>query len=428
VLLISIDGLPPRYVTEAHRLGLSVPNLRMFVEHGSYASGVIVAAPTVTYPNHTTMMTGASPAQHGIVSNTTFDPLNLNREGWYWYAEDIRVPTLWSVAKKAGLRTAGVNWPVTVGDRNIDVLLPEYWRTSTADDGKLLRALSRPEGLMAQLERSLGPFVDGNLDSLESDRIRTRFALEILRTEKPQFMAVHLVALDGTQHREGPESPGAFRVLEQIDSMVGEMIAMARRSNEDVTAVVVSDHGFIATHTAVNLRTRFVDAGLITLTQTGSDGAPRIGHWDAQLWSGGACAGIMLRDPANATLRRRVRELLEGIAADRRHGIARILDADQLSRLGAFPEAAFLVEFAPGFLLGPGLRGELLTPAGSRGTHGYLPDRPEMRASLMVLGPGVAAGRDLGIVDLRQLAPTLADILGVPLLAMSGPPLDIRTR
>jgi hypothetical protein len=136
----------------------------------------------------------------------------------------------------------------------------------------------------------------------------------------------------------------------------------------------------------------------------------------------------MLRDPANATLRRRVRELLEGIAADRRHGIARILDADQLSRLGAFPEAAFLVEFAPGFLLGPGLRGELLTPAGSRGTHGYLPDRPEMRASLMVLGPGVAAGRDLGIVDLRQLAPTLADILGVPLLAMSGPPLDIRTR
>ncbi|MBC8025701.1 MAG: alkaline phosphatase family protein, partial [Steroidobacteraceae bacterium] len=205
VLLISIDGLPPRYVTEARRFNLSIPTLRSFVERGAYASGVIAVTPTVTYPNHTTMVTGVLPAQHGITTNTTFDPLNVNRDGWFWYAEDIRVPTLWSAASAAKLRTASVNWPVTVGDRNIDFLLPEYWRTSTADDSKLLRALTRPEGLLERLERKVGTaFVDGNTDTLESDRVRTRYALEILRNERPQFMAVHLVALDGTQHRDGP--------------------------------------------------------------------------------------------------------------------------------------------------------------------------------------------------------------------------------
>jgi predicted AlkP superfamily pyrophosphatase or phosphodiesterase len=87
VLLISIDGLHPSYVLEADRHGLKIPNLRRFASEGSYAQGVIAAVPTVTYPNHTTMVTGVAPAQHGIVSNTTFDPTGANRDGWYWYAK-----------------------------------------------------------------------------------------------------------------------------------------------------------------------------------------------------------------------------------------------------------------------------------------------------------------------------------------------------
>lgn len=413
VLLISIDGLPPRYVTEASRFDMAIPHLRSFVELGAFASGVIGVTPTVTYPSHTTMVTGVLPAAHGIVTNTTFDPENSNREGWFWYAEDISVPTLWSAAAAAKLRTASVNWPVTVGDTNIDYLLPEYWRTSTADDQKLLRALGRPEGFVAQLEEKLGPFVDGNTDTLESDRVRARFALEILREQKPQFMAVHLVALDGTQHREGPETIPAFKVLEQIDSMVGELLAAARANDPSATVAVVSDHGFIATHTAVNLRTRFVEAGLITLAANGN--TPNITSWEAQVWPGGASAGITLRDPKSASQLRRVRNLLDNLASDPRNGIARVLDAQALLRAGAFPGASFAIEFSPGFYLGAALQGELLMPGTSKGTHGYLPERHEMHASFFVVGPGIQAGRNLGIVDMRQLAPTLAGILGVNL-------------
>lgn len=426
VLLISIDGLPPRYVTEARQFGVDIPNLERMVQDGSYAAGVVAVMPTVTYPNHTTMVTGVYPSAHGIISNTTFDPLNENREGWFWYAEDIRVPTLWSAASSAGLRTASVNWPVTAGESHITYLLPEYWRASTPDDQKLLRALSRPEGLLTRLEGKLGHFVDGNTDTLESDRVRTRYAVELLRTERPHFMGVHLVALDGTQHREGPETAVAFDVLEQIDGMVGELVAAARAADPATTVVIVSDHGFIATHSAVNLRVKFVETGLIRLEEPSASGeAGRIRSWDAQVWPGGASAGIVLRESGNVALEQRVRRMLDGLVENPRNGIARVVDARELTESGAFPGASFAVEFAPGYYLGGAYRGPLVTPAGSKGTHGYLPGRPEMYASFFVTGPGVVAGRNLGVVDMRRIAPTIASALGLELPTATETPLPI---
>jgi len=102
VILISIDGLKPEYVLAADAHGLKIPNLRRFVKEGTYSTGVQGVIPTVTYPSHTTMITGVSPARHGIYANTTFDPLRKNNGGWYWYAEDIKVPTLWDAAREAG--------------------------------------------------------------------------------------------------------------------------------------------------------------------------------------------------------------------------------------------------------------------------------------------------------------------------------------
>src|SRR5208337_3949119 len=95
LVMISIDGLRPDYVTAADAHGAKVPNLRRFLKEGAYAEGVTGVVPTVTYPSHTTLVTGVWPATHGILANTTFDPLQKNYQGWYWYSEDIRVATLW---------------------------------------------------------------------------------------------------------------------------------------------------------------------------------------------------------------------------------------------------------------------------------------------------------------------------------------------
>jgi predicted AlkP superfamily pyrophosphatase or phosphodiesterase len=425
VLLISVDGLHPDYVVEADRHGLEIPQLRSFVTDGAYASGVIGVVPTITYPSHTTMLTGAAPAEHGIVSNTPFDPLLSNQDGWFWYAEDIRVSTLWSALEQTKLTSASINWPVTVADRNIDLLLPEYWRARNTEDLKLLRALSRPEGFLEQLEARLGPFIEGYTDTVESDQIRARFALAILREHKPYFTAVHLIALDGTQHRDGPFVASAYATLEAIDAMIGELSEAALANDPQAVIAVVSDHGFIATHTAVNLRTRFVDAGLIRLeAASAADGLPRVASWDAQVWPAGGSAAIMLRERDQES-RSMAAALLAGLAADARNGIARVLPGAELGPTGGFPEADFLVEFAPGYYAGSAHRGDLLTPATSKGTHGYLPDRPEMHAAFFVKGAGVAAGRSLGVIDMRQIAPTLAGMLEVELPSAAQPALPI---
>src|SRR5690242_6588558 len=103
LLLISIDGMRPDYVIKADEHGLKIPHLRRLSAEGAHAAGVRGVLPTVTYPSHTTILTGVWPVKHGIYSNLVTDPLGKNPDGWYWYAEDIRTPTLWEAAANAGM-------------------------------------------------------------------------------------------------------------------------------------------------------------------------------------------------------------------------------------------------------------------------------------------------------------------------------------
>ena len=200
VLLISIDGLQPADVIEAEKRGIQIPNLKRFVKEGSYASGVVGVLPSVTYPSHATLVTGASPAEHGIVGNTGFDPMQMNQSGWYWYASDYKVSTLWDAATKAGLKTANVHWPVTVGQTSIQYNLPQIWRTGHEDDVKLMKVLATP-GLVDKLEASLGiAYAQGIDESIAGDENRARFAGALILSEKPDFMTAYFNALDHEQH------------------------------------------------------------------------------------------------------------------------------------------------------------------------------------------------------------------------------------
>src|ERR1700758_2619477 len=171
--MISIDGLSPEYVLKADAHGLKAPTLRRFLKEGTYADGVQGVVPTVTYPSHTTLMTGVWPAKHGIYANTTFDPLGENARGWYWYAEDIRVPTLWDAAAKAGRTTASIQWPVTVG-AHINWVIPEFWRANTDEDAKLLRAVSTA-GLLNEIAKDINPYPGGIDASIEGDEQRAKY-------------------------------------------------------------------------------------------------------------------------------------------------------------------------------------------------------------------------------------------------------------
>ncbi len=420
VLLISIDGLKPEAVTAADAHGLKVPNLRAFMKDGMYAKAVRGVLPTLTYPSHTTLITGAAPARHGIYDNTTFDPLNRNDRGWYWYAEDIKVATLWDAALAAHLTTANVYWPVTVG-APITYNLPQIWRTGTDDDLKLQRALSTP-GLEQELSAVLGRYPGGEEETVAEDEVRTRFAVRLLETKHPDFFAVYLSGLDTEEHKSGPFSKDSNAVLERLDALVGTLRDAAQKSAPGrATICVVSDHGFAAIEHDVNLYAAFREAGLFSV-----DGAGTISAWKAIPWPAGGSAAIMLADPNDAAVRTQVKALLDNLASDPQNGIDRILDGAELARQGGFPGAAFLVALRVGYEVAYGVSRPLITKPSNLGMHGFLPETPEMRSSFFMVGPRVSKARSLGEIDMRQIAPTLAQILRVQLPGAEMPSLPLK--
>ena len=412
LLLISLDGLRPADVLDAKERGLDLPNLRRFVSAGSYATAVEPVTPSLTYPNHTTLITGVDPARHGIINNLTFDPFAKNDRGWYWYSEDIKVSTLWDAAAARGYTTANVHWPVSVG-AHIDYNLPQWWHTGMADDAKLLRAVGTP-GLQAGLEAQLGPYADGIDESLAGDENRARFAVRLLQERKPWFTTAYFTALDHNQHEFGPDSTEAKAVLTRLDALVGRVVAAARAAHPDVIVALVSDHGFLKVEKDVNLYGAFIKAGLITL-----DGS-KVKGWDAVPWFGGGSAAVVLRDPADAAVRERVHALLKALKADPANGIAAVLDRDAVAALNANPQADYWINFLPGWEMGTDPTAPLVAPSKLKGMHGFDSSLPEMQATFLLMGPGIPAGHDLGRIRMRDIAPTLAHRLDVSLPQAQG--------
>ncbi len=415
VLMISIDGLRPLDVIDSKR-GFTAPNLRRIMAEGSYSTGVRNSLPTVTYPNHTTLITGVWPAKHGIANNTTFDPEAKNFGGWYWYASDIKVPTLWDVVHASGGSVASIGWPVSVGTSSIDDNLPEYWRTRIAEDLKVVRALATP-GLPARVEAKSGVSIDAMFsEEATADDAKVAEAAAIYALDRPEFFTIHLSSLDHFEHGAGPGSAKAKATLEQIDAAVGRLVDAARAAEPNLVVVVVSDHGFANVDHSVDIERAFVEAGLMSVDPV----THKVTAWEAAPW-GGASAAIVLAHPGDAAIVAKTKALLDRLAADPALGINRVADAAEIARLGGTPMASFWIDFKPGYSMGHGP--EMVSPSNQKGTHGYFPEHPEMRAAFFAAGAGVPHKGAIGEIDQRDIAPTVARLLGVALPSADGKPL-----
>jgi predicted AlkP superfamily pyrophosphatase or phosphodiesterase len=417
LLVISIDGMRPDYVTQADQHSLKIPYLRQMMREGTYAEGVIGVNPTVTYPSHTTLVTGVAPAEHGIYNNTPFDPTGANKDGWYWYATDIRVPTLFDAVAATHRITANVEWPVTVGAKGIGFNIPEYRRAHTPDDRKLLESLARPDGYLEQLERRLGPYTYNGSEGVADDAVRARFARQIIEDQKPYFMTVHLIAVDHESHAHGPFSTQANAALESIDAMVASLASAALANDSATVVAIVSDHGFAKITHFLNWPIPFAQAGLV---KKDHPEAAQVEMWNAA----GANSAVMLKDPNDAALRARVAAVLEKLRADPNSGVSKILEGDSLEAAGGWPDASFILALKPGYAMGGAWSGPLVVPnREGNATHGWLPDEPDMHAAFFIAGRGIEKARNLGTIDMRRIAPTFAKILDVELPAARQPPL-----
>jgi predicted AlkP superfamily pyrophosphatase or phosphodiesterase len=411
VIMISIDGLMPKsYLDPAS----PASNLRALAKSGVWADGVIGVLPTVTFPSHTTLITGVEPAVHGIFDNRIFDPENRSGGAWYYYARDIEVPTLPMAARSRGLRAAAVTWPVTVG-MDIDYLAPEYDRSDHPEGLTMLRALSSPRTLLDAVETTRGK----PLGWPQNDRDRTDITLFMLKTFDPHVLLLHLIELDDAQHNYGPGSPEAQTTLANVDSLVGEIVAQVKASGhaDRTTIAIVSDHGFLPLKTMLQPNAAFKREGLLTVNESG-----RVTQWQAYFHSSGGSGYVYVKDPAQAG---RVRQLLDSLKQDPNNGIRALWTRADLEAKGSHPDATFGLDVIDGFYTGAG-HDVLVKPSMSKGGHGFDPERTALHASLIMSGPAVRARGSLGVVRMTQIAPTLASILGVGLSPGAGRPLNLQ--
>jgi len=421
VLIVTIDGMKPETYMEPDAHGLKVPTLREMVRNGASSNGVQSVMPTVTYPSHTSMVTGVNPGKHGIFTNPAWDPLNQNFGGYRWYAEDIRVPTLWQVARQEGLKTVLIHWPVTVGAQ-ADLNIPEYWRASIPEDMKLLRALSTP-GIFEEVAKEFPDF-ETDVPAIElTDSIWTDVACYAIENLKPNLLYLHLAMVDHWEHENGPFSAEANAATETADAQIARLISAVKKAGIWQTSVLVilSDHGFAPISQEMHPGVLLQQKGLITLDAKNQS---RITDWKASEIIDGGSAYLYVKDPKDDATRAALHNIFDPLVGVEGSGIRRIASHDEIIAMGGDPNAFLALEASDGTSFAAAYTGNLKSPSRGGGTHGYFPDRKEMRASMIIYGPAIAPGK-IDHARLIDVAPTVAAWLGLKLGATDGSPLAI---
>lgn len=424
-IIISLDGLDARYLNRRDEYGLKIPSLRRLMAEGSVAEGVVSIYPSVTYPAHATLVTGAYPARHGIYGNELIDvPEGTVRREWYWFARYMRAETIWDAARKRGLKVGLVSWPVAGGAGDYNV--PEIIRFggTLQDTLNRIKENALPAGFVSEIEKG-DPLLYAKAGKDEQDDMRTRFAEYILAEKRPDVLLVHLFDLDHFEHDKGPFTPEAFEILEKVDGYVGRILEAARRAGTlDETAVfIVSDHGFMPVTKQVQPGVLLERAGLLKVReQRDEKGQPItvVTEWRALPFvTNGSCA-IILKDERDVKTLRKVREIFKPLAGREGSGIKEVLEENRLRAMGANPRAALMLDAADGYDFGTKYTGDVITPDSQRGAHGYLPTRPDYYASFIAWGAGLGRGQPLGIIRMIDIGPTMARSLGLTLRDADG--------
>jgi len=424
VIIISVDGMMPETYVNPDAHGLKVPTLREIVRRGAYSEGVRGVFPTVTYPSHTSMITGCNPGTHGIITNHPFDPLGQSPGAWLWYTEEIRVPTLWDAARAKGLTTAITFWPVSLGAR-VTAYVPEFWRQTpgTPEDARLNFAISTP-GLLDAVAKRFPDFRAKFTPPDAKDEALADIAVQVIEASQPNLLLLHIYEVDHWEHQDGPLTGRALAALENADQQIARVIAAAKKAGiwNQTILVVVSDHGFALAPQRLRPGAWLREKGLVTL-----DEKEKIKDWKAYILAAGGMAYVYVKEKQDEETRKALLEMFQKAAAAPGTGIARILNHEQIVALGGDPEAFLALEAAEGWTILGGVKGDAVSPSVEAAEHGYPPDWPAMQASLLVYGPAIGRGK-IKNARLIDIAPTVARWLGLRLDKAEGKPLDVPFR
>ncbi|HWF01863.1 MAG TPA: ectonucleotide pyrophosphatase/phosphodiesterase [Caulobacteraceae bacterium] len=367
LVVVSLDGFRAEYLER----GLT-PNLDAIAAGGVRAKAMRPAFPSVTGPNHYTLMTGLWPDHHGIVDNEFVDPAlpgmvfggphsdRVDADPRWWQG----ATPLWVTAERAGLKTAAADWP---GDEGVVI---DGVRTS------YIAPRSKATAAPAQM----------------SDEVDQLVAwLEAPPAQRPSFIRLHFDVVDLNGHLFGPDSPQIAAAIGEEDAALGALAAKlkARGLYDEVNLVIVSDHGMTAI--SPDQLVRLDDIVDVTRGVVPTFGAE---------------TGF---DPAADYRAEAERTLLaphDHLKCWRRGEIpARF-------HYGANPRVPQIFCLAdPGW--SAGTKAQFARYPRLRGNHGYDPATPDMKAIFIAHGPAFRRGVTLAEFDNVEVYPVLARLLGV---------------
>lgn len=398
VVVVSWDGFRPEFLTSDK---FKTPNTRKLMNSGTYSLELEAINPTLTYPNHTTMVTGVPSSVHGILSNTVFDNVKGPTPSWYWESDKVKVTPIWKQAFEEGKKTSILRWPVTVGGK-ATWLIPEVFAVAgmAQTSEELIRAASGAEALK-EIETAIQSKVPAGTDEHAHDEWMTKAAVYLENKHDPDLQLVHLVNADHWQHETGIDSKETADAVMEVDRQIGLISEAAKK--QDVCLIVLGDHGHADYKTVFNINTFLKMHGLINLNEKNE-----VVSWNAIAHSSGSQAAIYVKPGFDK------KKVLKVLNDELKVGTF-ILSKDEFKKHNIYPDADFVVISKIGYAISGGhkpLPVEILKSP--KATHGYFGSDKKMKTVFIASRCGIKA-KNLGKIKMLQVAPTIADLLGMKL-------------
>ena len=408
VVLISLDAFA---ADSLHDPTLPTPTLRALEKNGAFAVSMQPINPTVTWPNHTSIVTGVDASRHHVLVNGLIEHQRTeSRPSFDAEAPKnklVAVPTVYDAAHAAGLTTAEIDWVAIMHATTVDWAFAER----PDPDGPIAQDLIRA-GVATRDQ--LANF--GRPSQAWRDRMYTAAATDILRTRHPDLLMLHLLALDSIEHETGYGNSAGRNTMAFLDDRVKDVIDAVRDAGEfdNTTFIIVSDHGQSSLHHRLHADVLLKQAGLQT------SGAANY----TTCMNDGGFAMLYQRNATPASLEA-LRKLFTG-----KPGVRAALTPDEAARDG-WPTPK-ISDQAPDILLyaetdyafSGGETSDFVVDTNEGGAHGYPNTDPLMQSIFIASG---AAIRPVGqIPSFRNLdvAPTIARILHIALPDVQGKPQE----
>ncbi|MBB1079262.1 alkaline phosphatase family protein [Limosilactobacillus sp. STM2_1] len=408
LVVISLDSMGFRDLNELRQL---VPTLAKLITHGTWVKKVQGIFPTLTYPSHTSIITGQYPVVHGIVNNTKLQPRRESPD-WFWYRKDVKAMPLYDVAREQGLTTAAFLWPVTAGSK-IDYNLAEIFPNRIWTNQVLVSLKASSPLFLYEMNRKYGKLRHGIKQPWLDDFV-TACAVDTLKTKQPDLTLIHLVDMDSMRHRYGVRSAQTKHALVRLDARVAKIIQATKDAGtyDETNFVILGDHYQINVDKMIHLNMLFARRGW--LHPLGKKGVYR-NNWQV---TAKTCDGETYIYTRGAVDLGSLKQLIAGV-----EGVQRIYDGAQAIKLGADPKCTFLVEAKPGYYFTDEVNRpavvESVNPAAIgthdryRAVHGYGPTQPNYYTTAIFTGPQVNAGKVIEGARLVDEGPTFAKLLGL---------------